>query len=185
MQDLLRSERLFLRLVEKPDLPQRVAWINDPEIQHTLNYDYPTSLARTEKWFDKAVMAPSRRDFSIFALETSECIGFGSLLNIDWLVKKAELSMVIGNRSYWGGGYGTESYKLLINYGFLELGLNKIYGYQLKHNHAAHRVVEKLGWTREGLLRQDLYSHGRIRDRYVVSILREVWQKLEIYKATG
>jgi RimJ/RimL family protein N-acetyltransferase len=184
MQNLLRSERLFLGLVERKDLPQRVVWINDPEIQKTLNYDYPTSLARTEKWFDKVVMDPSRRDFSIFALETSECIGFCSLYNIDWLAKKAELSNVIGNRSYWGKGYGSESYRLLVNYGFLELGLNKIYGYQLVHNHAAHRAVEKLGWSRDGLLRQDLYSHGKVSDRYVVSILREEWEKLEIYKST-
>jgi RimJ/RimL family protein N-acetyltransferase len=179
MRGLLRGERIHLRLIERDDLAQRVRWINDPEIQRTLNYDYPTSLARTEKWFDSIVIDLSRRDFSIFTINEDEYIGFCGLMNIDDLVKKAELYMVIGNKDYWGAGYGSEGYRVLVKYGFTELGLNRIYGYQLAHNQAAHHAVEKLGWKREGLLRQDIYSHGKIVDRYVVSILRENWDKFE------
>ena len=46
------------------------------------------------------------------------------------------------------------------------------------HNHGAHKVVEKLGWQREGLLRQETYSHGTVKDVYYVSILREDWLKV-------
>ena len=66
----------------------------------------------------------------------------------------------------------------MIDYGFTELGLNRIYGYQLLNNYGAHRVVEKLGWIREGLLRKDCYSHGVLKDVYMVSIIREDWLKL-------
>jgi RimJ/RimL family protein N-acetyltransferase len=176
MKDLLEGERIYFRLIEREDLPQRVKWINDPAIQHTLNYDYPTSLARTQKWFDTVLMDSSRRDFSVLTLADDTYIGFCGLINIEELVKKAEMYAVIGDREYWGAGYGTEIYRVLMNYGFNEIGLNKIYGYQLVHNEAAHRVVEKLGWKRDGLLRQDIYSHGRIRDRYIVSILRRDWK---------
>lgn len=178
---MLKGKKIYLRLLEKDGLQKRVEWINDPEIQKTLNYDYPSSLARTEKWFDKIVMNLSRRDFEVYTIEDDEYIGFCGLMNIQMPVMKAELYAVIGNKDYWRGGYGTDIYRTLVNYGFLELGLNKIYGYQLTHNEGAHRVVEKLGWKRDGLLRQDLYSHGKIVDRYIVSILREDWKKQDSY----
>lgn len=180
MKELLRGERVYLRLVERDDLAQRVRWINDPAVQMTLNFDYPTSLARTEKWFDGIVMDLSRRDFSIFTIEEDGYIGFCGLTSIQEQAKKAEMYAVIGDRDYWGSGYGTETYRVLTDYGFREIGLNRIYGYQLVHNEAAHRVVEKLGWKREGLLRQDRWSHGEIVDQYVVSILREDWEESSV-----
>jgi RimJ/RimL family protein N-acetyltransferase len=179
---MLKGNKVYLKLIEKEGLGKRVEWINDPDIQKTLNYDYPTSLARTESWFYKVVMDLTRRDFEVYDIENDKYIGFAGLMDIKYPVMKAEFYAVIGDKTYWRGGYGTEVYKILVDYGFKELGLNKIYGFQLLHNEGAHRVIEKLGWKRDGLLRQDLYSHGKIVDRYIVSILREDWAKSDVYK---
>lgn len=176
--NLLTGKKVYLKLLEEEDLKKRVEWINDTDIQATLNYDVPTSYAKTKAWFNKILLDSSRREFSIFSTETNEHIGFGGLFGIQVPVMKAELHCVIGNKDFQRGGYGTEAYKLLMDYGFTELGLNKIYGYQLGHNSAAHRVVEKLGWKKDGLLRQDVYSHGTIKDRWIVSVLKEDWAKL-------
>jgi RimJ/RimL family protein N-acetyltransferase len=176
--DILRGKKVYLKLIEEKDLQKRVEWINNSDIQNTLNYDVPTSLAKTKAWFNKILLDNSRREFSIFTVENDEYVGFCGLFNIEMPIMKAELHSVIGNKEYHGGGYGTETYKLLMDYGFKELGLNKIYGYQLVYNYAAHRVVEKLGWKRDGLLRKDVLSHGEIKDRYIVSILKEDWEKL-------
>lgn len=173
---MLTGNLVYLRLVEKEDLPKRVEWINDPEVQKTLNFDYPTSLAKTEKWFDTILLDPTRRDFSVFVLETNEYIGFCGFININVPVMKAEMYVTIGSRDHWGKGYGTDTYRVTMEYGFRELGLNRIYVYQLIDNYSAHRIVEKLGWKREGILRQDVYSHGRVADRYIVSVLREEWK---------
>lgn len=173
--ELLKGKKVYLKLFEECDIPNRVRWINDPDIQYTLNYDIPTSISKTQRWFSNAVMNPNRREFSIFTIDEDKHIGFCGLFNIEMPVMKAELHCVIGEKEYWSGGYGTEAYKLLVEYGFRELGLNKIYGYQMIHNYGAHRVVEKLGWVREGLLRQETYSHGCVKDVYYVSILREDW----------
>lgn len=181
MRKMLSGNRIYFRSIEREDLVKRVEWINDPVIQASLHYDYPTSLARTQKWFDNIVMDRSRVDFSIFTLESNEYIGFCGLLNIDRLVRKAELYMTIGNQDHGGKGLGSEAYKLLTNYGFIELGLNRIYGYQNTDNHAAFHIKEKLGWKREGILRQDLFAHGRICDRNVVSILLEEWKANPVY----
>jgi len=179
---MFRGKKVYFKALEKEGLKKRVEWINDSDIQATLNYDYPTSLARTEKWFDKNILDVTRREFEIYTIDGDEYIGFCGLIDIKVPVMKAEFYAVIGEKSYWSGGYGTDAYKILTNYGFKELGLNRIYGYQLVHNYGAHRVIEKLGWEREGLLRQDLFSHGKVHDRYLVSIIRSDWEKLDIYK---
>ncbi len=181
MRSTLYGTRLYLRLIEVEDLKNRVKWINDPLVQHTLHYDFPTSLARTQKWFDSIIMDKSRVEFSVFNIKNNEPIGFCGFINIDMSARKAEHHIVIGNQSYWGNGYGTETYIIMTNYGFLELGLSRIYGYQNLDNHAAYSIIKKIGWTIEGTLRQDLYAHGKIYDRRIVSILRAEWENNPIY----
>ena len=182
MIELLKGEKVYLKLIEEKDMQQRAEWINDVGIQATLNYDIPTSVDKTKAWFHKIVLDNSRREFSIFTIDGDKYIGFCGIFNIQVPVMKGELHCVIGNKDYQHGGYGTDAYRILTNYGFRELGLNRIYGYQLTHNIAAHRVVEKLGWKREGILRQDVFSHGECHDVYVVGILREDWKNSNVYQ---
>jgi len=176
MRPILKGKNLHLRLIEAEDVPKRVEWINDPAIQATLHYDYPTSIARGTKWFDKVVFDNSRVDFSIITNDSNDYIGFCGLINIDRNVMKAELYNVIGDKKFQGKKLGTEAEIIAINYGFIELGLNRIYGYQDVDNRAALRVVTNIGWILEGTLRQDLWAHGKLYDRNVVSILRTDWE---------
>lgn len=171
---LLRGKTIRLRPVERQDLAKRVDWINDPVVQATLNFDVPVSLVGTEKWLERVAVAADRKDFTV-TTGNGEPIGFGGLIGIDRVARKAEIYGTIGEETYRGRGLGTELYSLLTDYGFLELGLERIFAYQLTHNIAAHRLLEKLGWTREGCLRRDLWSHGKLVDRFVVSILRDEW----------
>lgn len=176
---ILKGSRINLVLLEKKHLSKRVEFINDPEVQATLNFDYPTSIARTEAWFNKNVLATNRIDF---AIENSdhEVVGFVGYINIDRFAGKAEHYIFLG-KTYWSEGYGREAYKLLTNYGFLEMGLNRLYGYQLNHNEKAHKLTTSLGWTVEGFLRDDVYSHGELKGRQVIAILRDEWADNTMY----
>ena len=180
-RNILVGSRIKLLALEKEHLLDRVNFINDEVVQSTLNFDYPTSLAKTEAWFNKILLNRDRVDFTIKCVATDKNIGFGGFVGFDRVVKKAELYIFIGDREYWGGGYGRDGYKLITNYGFLELGLNKVYGYQLLHNDKASMAVDKLGWSVDGVLRDDLFSHGVLKSRSVVSILKREWEKLSIY----
>ncbi|CAM4075348.1 GNAT family N-acetyltransferase [Kerstersia similis] len=173
-RNILQGSRIKLTPLEKKHLEKRVEYINDEAVQATLNFDYPTSLAKTEAWFSKNLLVSNRMDFAIVDTE-GNTIGFAGYINIDRTTKKAELYIFIG-RDFWSGGYGREAYKLLTNYGFIELGLNRVYGYQLGHNHKAHNSVKKIGWSVEGFLKDDVYSHGEIKGRSVVAILRSEWE---------
>lgn len=178
-----KGKRVSLVLLDRDHLGKRVEFLNDPEVQKTLNFDYPTSLAKTEAWFMKNVLAEDRVDFAFELTGNAEVIGFGGFVNLNRKASKAELYIFIGEKSLWGKGYGRDGYKLLVNYGFAELGLNRIYLYQLAENSRAIKATEALGWHTEGLLRNDIFSHGEIKDQYVLSILRSEWESREIYSS--
>lgn len=177
----LQGKRISLQLVERDHLKKRVEFLNDPEIQKTLNFDYPTSLAKTEVWFSKNVLAPNRVDFSFIRNEDHAVIGFGGFINVNTKARKAELYIFVGDKDCWGKGFGRDGYKLLVNYGFAELGLERIYLYQLSENERAVTATAALGWKTEGLLRKDIWSHGELKDQYVLSILREEWEESGLY----
>ena len=179
----LKGERISLVLLERVHLRKRVEFLNDPIVQKTLNFDFPTSLAKTEAWFSKHVLTESRVDFAFELTGTGEIIGFGGFINIDQKARKAELYIFIGDKSCWGKGFGRDGYTMLANYGFAELGLDRVYLYQLAENSRAIKATEALGWHTEGLLRKDVWSHGELKDQYIFSILRAEWESNEIYQS--
>lgn len=177
---ILIGDRIKLRLLEEKDLEKRVSFLNDEQVQMTLNYDVPTSVSKTKAWFNRIVLDTSRVEFAI-TLSDDKVIGFGGLINIDQSVRKAELHIFIGDRQYWGGGFGRDGYKLITNYAFQQLGLNRVYGYQLDFNEKAQKAIKAIGWSIEGCLREDIRSHGVTKNRYVVSILRDEWESCAEY----
>jgi len=170
---MLIGEQVYLRLMEDNDVPYKVKWINDPEIRHTLNFEYPISEIGTRKWLNSVAGNPNRKDFIVCNKENDEPIGYGGFIGIDIKNSKAESYMGIGVKNLHGKGIGLEIRKLLLDYAFLELGLNKVYAYVWKENKPMIKLNEKVGFQIEGLLREDVLSHGEKRDRHVMGILKE------------
>jgi|SRR5690625_303529 len=169
---MLIGENVYLRLMEERDIPFKVRWINDPSIRETLNFEYPISEVGTKKWLSNISGNMSRKDFVVCKLNDDDPIGYGGLLNIDYKNSKAESYMGIGNKSFHGKGFGSEIRMLILDYGFNELNLNKVYSYVWEMNKAMINLNEKVGFKKEGLLRQDILSHGELRNRYIMSILK-------------
>ncbi|MEI3611393.1 GNAT family N-acetyltransferase [Pseudogracilibacillus sp. SO30301A] len=170
---MLKGKNVYLRLMEEKDIPYRVKWINNPEIRHTLNFDYPISEVGTRKWLHSVASNPGRRDFIVCDIETDKPVGYGGLLGIDIKNGKAESYMGIGEKNLHGKGIGFEIRKILLDYAFKELNLNKVYAYVWKENMPMIKLNEKVGFQIEGLLRQDVLSHGEKRDRYIMGILKD------------
>jgi RimJ/RimL family protein N-acetyltransferase len=173
------AKRIYLRPLEIKDLALRVKWINDREVSKTLMFDYPTSVAKTEKWFQNTLMDDSKKNFSIIRIDTDAVVGMAGLLDIDQKHKRAQLYITIGEKDNWGKGIATEVIPILLRYGFEELGLNKIYLYTLPSNERARQLYERIGFSREGILRQHYFCVGQLQDLTVHSILRMEWEKLE------
>ena len=157
----------------KGDIPYKIAWVNDCENNKYLHYELPLEEEKTEKWYEGIRKRTDRFDATI--LSDGMPIGIIGLLNIDRVSQKAEYYILIGDHRKKRNGAATEASRLILKYGFLTLGLNRIYLFTEVKNTPAQGLFEKLGFIREGVLREDIRSHGQYADRIVYGILREEW----------
>ena len=92
---------------------------------------------------------------------------------------RAEIGYALA-RKYWGQGLMTEAVRAMLDYGFNLLRLNRIEARCDVENIASWRVMEKAGMKFEGVLRQNIFLHGRPRDARMYGILREEWSTTEL-----
>lgn len=76
---------------------------------------------------------------------------------------------------FWGNGYMTEAAAAVVAYGFAHLNLQRIYAYHYARNPASGRVMQKIGMTYEGCMRQHVWKGSRFEDSMIYSILRQEW----------
>ncbi|HHW46613.1 MAG TPA: GNAT family N-acetyltransferase [Clostridiales bacterium] len=164
-----------IRRFEEKDIPLKVKWINDEKNNRYLHYDLPLSEEKTFAWFRNIKDRTDRADFTI--TYNDEPVGLIGLLNIDKKNKKAEYYICLGEEKFKGKGIAYTASKLLIDYAFKELGLNKIYLYTEINNYPAQKLFVKIGFEKEGLLKNDLIHNGRKIDRYIYSLMQENYLK--------
>ena len=90
--------------------------------------------------------------------------------------QRAELGYALA-RVHWGKGLMPEAAGVVMDYSFVEHGLAKIYAMADLRNVRSYRVMEKLGMTREGVLRSHSMKRGELRDDVVYGMLREEWEE--------
>ena len=158
-----------IRKFEREDIPKKVEWINNPENNQFLHYDIPIEIEKTQRWFDNNIGRMDRYD-AVIEADGVPCGTIG-LLGIDRKNRKAEYYIAMGETFFKGKGIATKASKLLLDYGFRELGLNRIYLFTETENILAQKLFEKDGFVREGCMRLDIVSHGKFVDRYVYGIV--------------
>lgn len=162
--------KVSIRKFDKNDIPNKVNWINDPRNNAFLHYDLPLEIKKTEGWFERNKNRTDRYDAVIEA--DGRPVGLIGLLSVDQKNKKAEYYVTIGEGDYLGRGIAYRASKLLLEYAFTELGLERVYLYTEVDNAAAVRSYERIGFKREGVLKNDLFSKGRFVDRYLYAITK-------------
>jgi len=181
---MIYGEHIRFRGVEHSDLPIFVGWLNDPEVRVGIAMYLPMSYWREEQWYENMLKRPP--DQTPFVIEVRgvgaqgrenwTAIGTCGFHEIDWRNRSAEFGIMIGEKSYWNKGFGTEAVKLLVRHGFQTLNLNRICLRVFASNPRAVRTYEKAGFSQEGRLRQAEYIDGEYVDVLLMSILRREWQ---------
>lgn len=178
---MIESERVRLRGAEKEDIPRFVAWLNDPEVTDGLLIYWPLSLGQEEDWFAKNLQKPVDEQALVIEAKTDEnwtAIGNSSFMNVNLHDRLAEVGIFIGDKRFWNQGYGKETMRLLLKFGFDRLNLNKVYLHVFETNKRAIRCYEQVGFVHEGLLREDIFKNGKYLNVHVMSVLRLEWQQM-------
>lgn len=166
-----------LRPVEEGDLPQFVHWLADKEVTRWLaNIGRPPTLEDEYDWWHDKRSDP---DSVLWAIETEDGRLVGTTeLRLTIRAERAELGIGIHDKTQWGKGLGTEAVRLVVDYAFEELNLNRVELTTDEENARAIRCYEKAGFVREGLLRQHRLIDGRFGNTLVMGVLREEWHPL-------
>ena len=175
---MIYGERIRLRAVERSDLEKFKEWVNDPEVTEGLALFLPMSSLDEDNWFDAAVKKPPEEKPLVIDMRVGDdwhLIGNSNFFEIDWVARAAEVGIMIGDKTIWNQGYGTEVMTLLLRHGFETLNLNRIYLRVFSENERAIRTYEKVGFVHEGQFRQASYRNGKYSDVLFMSVLRNEW----------
>ncbi|MFZ5918190.1 MAG: GNAT family N-acetyltransferase [Chloroflexota bacterium] len=167
---MIYGEKTRLRHIEREDIPTFVRWFNDPEVREYLAIFRPMSRAEEEKWFERHL---GDADSEIFAIETQEGVHIGNigLHDTHWQYRLVEMGIVIGEKEYWGKGYGSDAIRTLLRFVFGEMNLHRVALRVRADNARAIRAYEKCGFQHEGIKREAIFANGRYYDELHLGIL--------------
>jgi RimJ/RimL family protein N-acetyltransferase len=154
----IETERLFLTELKAADIPHIVRYAANKSISdNTLHIPFPYSEKDAVYWIHLANQGLRNNTHFIFAIRLKtgdEFIG-GIGLTIEQKFFRAEIGYWIAE-PFWNQGYTTEATKAMIEFGFHDLGLNKITSSHFEHNPASGKVMVKCGMTKEGELKEHI-----------------------------
>jgi RimJ/RimL family protein N-acetyltransferase len=175
---MIAGKKVRLRSIERDDLPRYVEWFGDPEVRHHLLVWLPFSLTQEERWFESLQGRLERQEEVLLAIDTIDGVHIGNvgLHAIDWKNRNAELGIVIGEKPYWGQGYGTDAVRTMLDLAFREMNLHRVFLRVDADNARGIRCYEKVGFQHEGTLREVGFRESKYFDQHMMSILASEYE---------
>ncbi|MGE5415467.1 MAG: GNAT family N-acetyltransferase [Acidobacteriota bacterium] len=176
------GEKCSLALVDIEDAPQYSAWLSDLEVSMYLTVASQQLSLERESEILTAMCQDGEHVFGIVDQANEQLIGNCGLINIDHVHRRADLGVFIGEKSYWGMGYGREAVKLLLDYGFNILNLHSIELKAVVYNERAISCYKKCGFKESGRRRESWVMGGKAYDQIYMDILASEFESVYVKK---
>lgn len=181
----LKGNKIFLKSLNEEDVlySNWYGWFNDEELCKTLQKHYFPSSTSSQKlfWEENIRNSDKKLQLGICDIAENTLIGIVSLNNIDYINRKCEFSIVIGEKRFQNVVNFVESTNLILNHAFNSLNMNKVYGGSISKE-LVHLMTRVLGFKGEGVARQEIYKNGLYHDCYLYSILKGEFKSLNYDK---
>lgn len=167
----VEGKTIYLRALEESDLEgSYLSWLNDPEVtRYTTTGLFPQTKEKLRAFYQKISSDPTAVYFAIADKKTHAHIGNVKLDKIDWINRRCEFGILIGEKRYWGKGIGKEATRLAVEYAFTKLNLNKVCLSVVETNVAAVKCYRSVGFKQEGVLEE--MHHDHTRNKYVAHLV--------------
>ena len=176
----LKTERLVLRKIERADLEDVFAYASDPKVPEFLLWSVHPNKGYTKAYLALLQKRYAQSEFYDWGIEFDGhivgTVGFTSF-SIEHGI--GEVGYVLSS-SVWGKGIASEALARIMEYGFCELGLNRIEARFMVENAKSETVLKRAGFTHEGVIRDGVYAKGKYRDVALYSILRSEFFKSSV-----
>ena len=179
----LAGDRIYLRALEESDITEEcIGWLNDPEVTRFLAMTgkYPATVDSMKRWIENYQGSTTNLAFAVIDKSTDRHIGNVTLYDINWIHRTADISLMIGAKDFWRGGYGTETQSIIIDYAFQRLGLNKVLNSPVADHAGSVIMAKKLGFQVEGVLRKQLFIDGEYHDQLRMGLFSHEFQKFTL-----
>lgn len=174
----LESPLVTLRALAAADLPGLLEIFGDPEVARYLSIRKLGDEADARRFLDEIHRGSETRSLFQWGVQRNRdvrLVGTCTLADIQWESGRAEVGFALG-REHWGQGLMGEALPILIGYGFEQLGLNRLEADVDPRNEVSIHLLEKLGFQREGYLRQRHLKEGERQDSLILGLLASDWR---------
>jgi RimJ/RimL family protein N-acetyltransferase len=174
----IETARLRLRPLLEADIPAHYAVFSDPDVARYWSREPWTDIAQAEESMKSILAAQadgSEARFGIELLSTGELIGNVGLHHFFGSNRRCEIGYALGS-GHWGQGYATEALRVAIRHGFDALDLNRIEADIDPRNIGSARVLEKLGFRKEGFMPERWFVFGEFADTVNYGLLKRYWE---------
>ena len=175
---MLQGERIWLRPLEERDMTAYAAGINDTAVGIPAGYRWPMSGDHARAWLERQQDSVKRGDAFLYAVcELGDDLFIGTtwLHEVTWLDGSAELAIYM-DHDHLGAGWGTDAVRTIVRFGFVSLGLTRIWLTVDADNARAIRSYEKVGFRTEGVMRQARRGLNGLADSLLMALLRGEWE---------
>lgn len=171
---IISYKDIFLKLLTPKDVSGKyVGWMNNREVTKFIeNKDKNNTLEKLKKYVSKMHESLDNYLFGIYLIATNEYIGNIKVGNIHPQHLRADVGLMIGEKKYWGKGYGNQAIAAVANFAFTELKLNKLFAMMVKTNPGSFHAFLKAGFTHVGTFKK----HAKIGNTFVDTLIVEVLQ---------
>jgi len=172
---VLATSRLRLRWLEEGDAAAQFAIFSDPEVTRYWSVGAWTDMAQADELIAKSLAGYQDGSSLRFGIELAgQLIGNVSLFGISEQNRRCEIGYVLGS-AHWGHGYAAEALAAALEYGFGELDLNRVEADIDPRNGASARVLERLGFCKEGYMPERWVVNGETADTVFYGLLKRQW----------
>lgn len=181
----LEGRLVNLRPLSRGDALTLTRWINDPRVREFLVAIFPRNEEFEEDWIQK--LGCDERNI-VLGIETKEgtLIGTMGIHEIIWRDRACTTGALLGEKEYWGKGYGTDAKMILLNYIFNTLNMRKVLSRVIAYNRRSLNYSLHCGYKIEGTKRRQLFSKGKYWDMIELGLFKEEWLPIwKRYKKTG
>ncbi len=169
--DIINGGKVILRILDEDDLKKCLSWLKDPQVNKFLSQDFNDLTEMDElKWLREIKSSGKELVFAIEDKVQKNYIGNCGLHKINWDEKVATLGIVIGEKEYWGKGYGTDSINSIIGFAKNKLLMKTLQLNVYEYNNRAIRVYENCGFRRKDVLKKNHYYGGKYWDTFIMEL---------------
>ena len=176
---VIPTKNLTLRFLSEADLPAVYDIFSHPEVMRYWSYPPWTEMSQAQQWLMKVQEGYRTREAFQLGIERDSdhvLVGTSTLFQFHVASRRAEIGYALG-RPYWGFGYMHEALQALLRYAFQTLDLNRLEADIDPRNRVSAKTLERLGFQREGHLRERWIVNDEISETWLDGLLRREWQE--------